>query len=422
MAAPSEVNANNGVPAHQRILRHMGRGRLIDAMTGQNVVIIPKNPEVSRRVEAMPRLFFDDHKNRVRFDPFSGEVWVSSFIDNDEVVTSPKGVMEKAGRGDAKVIVQLWSKSDDISMAIRRERRIAAKLGKEGDVVLGTKKLIATLFELIPQYEEGIVTSDSLPGIQEEMGRVVLESGYGNVRKQNKLVAAERAIRAVQPDPRGFVNPLIARTVAAGSIKLLVAELINAKLGREKHEWILARLTAENELERFIFEEGIKVLEAIENLPSGHKEFVSEVLAARDFFTRFLKPSIIKAAPYRIPAVMARVNLFGMRGKEEETFTQRVLKDDEDFQRFRTQVRIDVMARDLDTLKSNDKETVARHIKNRIVESIDYLKIGLEVGADRLEGNHSEFQGKGGGSTRKPTRSEVFWERVGKEPSDSEML
>lgn len=389
----------------------MGRGRLKDAKTGGTVVIAPNNPDVSAMVEPMPRLFEDDY--RVRFDPFSGALWTSSYPKNEDVIRSPRQVIREAGRGEEKVVAQGWSKSPNIGSAIRRSQEIAGRLEPtSGEVVIRTKILMAALYAIIPLYRSGEVTREGLPEVQKEMVRVLADSGYAFARKPNKQAAAEKAVQAVIEDPRGFVNSLILRTVAASAIKLLAGELIDAKFASEKYTRLAARLTMENDHERFIQYEAVEMMKALESLPPGHKEFDQEVFALSDFAKRFLNPSTIRVAPYRVPVIIARVHLFGFSSWEDERFVKRVLeKDPELFDKLRGQKNITGLLKDSEGNPQARQEAIAL-IKRRVLESREYIEIGMQIGEESLKG---DYEGKGPDPEPKPKRRkkvDAFWDDV----------
>ncbi len=370
-------------------MRSMGHGRLKRAKTDGNIVVVPNNPEVSAIVEPWTLLFADDY--RVRFNPFNGELWMSSYPRNEEVVRSPRQVIKEADRGKEKVVAKGWSRSSDIGAAIRRSQGIADRLEPDtGEAVLKTKQLMTALFAIIPQYRAGEITKEDLPEVQKEMGKVLVDSGYASAKKPNKQVAAEKAVNAVSQDPRGFVNSLTARTVAASAIKLLAADLIDAKFANEKYTRLTARLTIENDHERFIQGEAIQMMTALEDLPAGHKEFDQDVFALREFAKRFLSPEVIRVAPYRVPVIIARVNLFGFRDRDDEKFVKRVLeKDPELFERLRGQKNIIGLLTDAGD-PAVRQEAIAQ-IKRRVIESREYIEIGMQIGAESLSG---DYEGK----------------------------
>lgn len=405
--------SERGVTADQRVMRSMGRGKLIKAKTGGNIVIVPNNPETSAIVEPMPHLFADDY--RVRFDPFSGEIEISSYPRNEDVIRSPRQVIREAGQGKEKVVAQGWSRSSDIGVAIRKAQHVAKKLEPDtGEAVMKTKVLMAALFAIIPQYKTGEITNEDLPEIQKEMSRVLADSGYASARKPNKQAAAEKAMHAVAQDPRGFVNSLITRTVAASAIKLLAADLIDAKFGNEKYTRLTARLTMEDDHERFIQGEAVQMMTALENLPAGHKEFDQDVFALREFTGRFLNPEIIKVAPYRVPVIIARVNLFGFRSLDDERFVKRVLeKDPELFERLKGQKDIIGLLKDSESDPAIRREVIAQ-IKRRVEESREYIEIGMQIGLERLTGGYEgkEPEPEVKKKPRKKSNMDAFWDEV----------
>lgn len=409
MAARSE----RGIPAEQRVMRSMGRGKLRDAKTGGNIVIIPNNPEVSAIVEPWPRLFADDY--RVRFDPFNGGIWTSSYPRNEEVVRSPRQVIKEAGAGKEKVVAKGWSKSSNVGAAIRRSQDIADRLEPDtGEAVIKTKILMAALFAIIPQYRAGEIVSEDLPEVQKEMGRVLVDSGYAGARKPNKQVAAEKAVHAVSEDPRGFVNSLIARTVAASAIKLLAADLIDAKFANEKYTRLAARLTMEDDHERFIQDEAIQMMTALEDLPAGHKEFDQDIFALREFAKRFLSPEVIRVAPYRVPVIIARVNLFGFGNFDDERFVKRVLdRDPELFKKLKSQGDVVALLKNSEGDSAARREAIAQ-IKSRIEESREYIEIGMQIGLESLAGDHESKNPKHEFKQRQKRKSRLnaFWDEV----------
>lgn len=294
----------------QRILR--AGPRLSSRMQGRTL-FVAENPAVFRRVEGSPPLI--PGEGRVRYDRYSGALYVSSWrgreLEDDEVLSVP--VLGQQGNKPTKVGKLRWNTCATIEGAIRFAGHVLEKHEKKGgEVVEQTKAVIEQVKAGLDRLKTGEITSDTVGEAFAGVRQALVSGGFVEAQKPTKQRLALQLLQASQGTDRlGRFNPLIVRTRLASAWLKLTSELLFAKRVREKYGRLSTLLLTERELERFYLSLVAEAMAEILSMSPTSEEVPQAAVVLLEASDAFLSPQVMKAAPYRFPAIFASVNLFG---------------------------------------------------------------------------------------------------------------
>lgn len=287
-----------------------GQKSLASRMQNELAIIEHENPQNSVKIERFPTLISDDEK-RVRFNPFTGVIYIASFREGQPLPTS---------EGSIKVINKRYSSYPDIETAIRGVGHIIDKNKRvDGQEVENTKKVVVLMRNLISDFRSGKINKDNIGDFADKTAKTIEEAGLLGADKNIKQQLKDQLSLATQPDRLGRFNPLISRTRLASAFLKTTRELLFAKLVREKYSYFYAKLSSERDMERFYLEQAVKSIDDILGQGLKNKEYESYLWALVEYGKRYFTPEEIKVNPYRGSALAVNALLSGIRkeGREE---------------------------------------------------------------------------------------------------------
>ncbi len=232
-------------------------------------------------IKGMPHLFLGD--DRVRFHPFTGELYVSRYRDTER---GPK---------------QGFPRFSDMEGAMGYTTHLIAGYHPEsGDVVQRTALLHQFVSEKLSAFGANAVTDEDLDTFRMETEQRLGELGFSTAIKPNKVLVDKQVRKGVGPDSLARRNPLISRSRLASALLKLYMEGQFEDRVMQKYAELFFMLLGEYEFERS-YAEG--VLAELEN-PGSELEMLrgaGEMISSR---------MPVKVAPFRIPVMQAHVAIF----------------------------------------------------------------------------------------------------------------
>ncbi len=303
----------------RRILR--STPNLPAKMGKESLHLVPENIVRFNEVKQYP--FFNENNRGIRFSPFTGEIYISTYRHSlkNESQSQPSEeeiVLMQRGRKPSQEILQRWNKYPDIECAVRSAEHVLNLYGKEGgEMVDNTRGAINLTKRLLTKFELRGINKENLEIITQETLEELALLGFGDAEKPIRQRIALQITNAVGKDKLERLNPLISRTRLASAWLKAIRELLVAKKVREKFSVVMTDLLSERTIERFYLSQAaILIQDMLENQNSD--DLKSKISVLKTFSSTFLTPEKIKVAPYRKAALLSHYSLFGIRNKSEK--------------------------------------------------------------------------------------------------------
>lgn len=300
-------------------------------MSREPLSFVVEDRSVHAYAERLRDCLFSPHEPRVRFDPFTGEIYISSWRHkksrNDETVHLDQGTIELGQRGKKPkgTIYLRWSRYPDIQTAIRGVGHIIEGYEKDGgDKIEGAKAAIGLVMEALPQFREERITEKELKGMTEKAEEVLTQAGFMDARTPNRQKLTIQILAAFRKDSAGRINPLISRTRLSSAWLKLIKELLFAGMAREKYGQILNVLLVEDEAERFYMESAQRVLNDL-LISNNNIDLDQAIKVTRAVSRELLTPEVVKVAPYRRAALVSTAFLFGVETDRQRRILEKIL-------------------------------------------------------------------------------------------------
>lgn len=264
----------------QKILGDDPKGRAAQRMDSKRPVISLENSAIAN-IKGMPHLFLGD--DRVRFHPFTGELYVSRYRDTE---SGPK---------------QGFPRFSDMEGAMGYTTHLMASYHPEsGDVVKRTARLHEFVVEKLNAFGSNSVTDDDLDLFRAETEQRLGELGFSTAIKPNKVLIDKQVRKGVGPDNLARRNPLVSRSRLASALLKLYMEGQFEDRVMQKYTELFFMLLGEYQYER-AYTEGV-----LTELQDPNSEL--EMLQATGEMISSRMP--VKIAPFRIPVMQAHVAIF----------------------------------------------------------------------------------------------------------------
>lgn len=297
---------------------------------------VVENPFVHTYAERLGNCLLSPHEPRVRFDPFTGEIYISSWRHkksrNDETIHLDQGTIQLGQRGKKPkgTLYLRWNRYPDIQTAVRGVGHIIERYGKDGgDRVEGAKAAIGLVMEALPRFREERITEKELKEMTEKAEEVLAQAGFLDAQTPNRQRLTIQILAAFRKDSTGRVNPLISRTRLSSAWLKLIKELLFAGIAREKYGRILTVLLAEDEAERFSIGSARQAFRDL--LTSRNEMSLNQAIAvARAVSRELLTPEVVKVAPYRRTALICSAFLFGVETEAQKKILEKMLEGERD--------------------------------------------------------------------------------------------
>lgn len=357
--------------------------RLLQKMTTEPMRLVPENPVKFKEVERYPCL--DENDSRVRFNPFTCEVYFSSYrhrIRGEPERPQLEGevVLMQRGKKPSEEVLLRWSRYPDIEQAIRGAGHILIRYGKEeGQMIKNTRDVISLARNLLSRFGEREVNRENIEQIAQATSEVLARLGFLDAEKPIKQKLAAQIISAAGKDRLQRVNPLISRTRLASAWLKATRELLAAKKVREKFSTILAELSNERDIERFYLSQARELMQEIV-ISIDIADLRAKVNTLKEFLANFFTPDKVKVAPYRRTALLIAYSLFGVRNKEERNLLIRMLGNEEESKEILSLKPIDGILVD-----SEDTKRTSLEVQERVAESLAFINFTLEQGRRNLD-------------------------------------
>lgn len=287
---------------------------------------IPEDPEEHFEVRRYP--LFREGDLRFRFNPFSGEVIISTWPTrkySGQQLISLRETLKPIGirignvvpERDYQVPVIRHNRHPDIESAIRGSHKILGRVS--GEITQNTRQAMNLVFALLFQFKGGKVKGEDLVEMYSQSATVLEQTGFITARKPIKVETAKQMLYAAET-VRRRVNPLISRTRFASAWVKLVQELVYTERAQQKFSDILVVLHGQRETERFYIEEGREIIKQV----LQEKETISKLEALKEMSRLILSSDNVLTNPYRSAALITHYILFGdTLIKREDSLTEK---------------------------------------------------------------------------------------------------
>lgn len=315
-------------------------------LTGKEpVILIKRVTEEYNRLGKLPSLSGGKNPADVRFDPFSGKIYYTTWREKETSVEDgrrflkpPKGkqspeyeILSPPSRRRSpwyledlphNVPVQelLIRHADTIEEAILKVKNILqAGIGEQAQRVIGQITNLAIRF-----IEKGL-SKESLLELAQQTGQFLEEAGLVKPNSPDFQKAMKRLRKACEPDSRGRINSLVSRTLVQSVYVWAMKRVIVGSLVSQKHGENFYVLVNERETTRRAIQNAVEQLEVF----SGHVAFrqpEKEVkLQQAEAMGKILEKitygwgNLVRVAPYLVPARVAAIKLVGCREEKKES-------------------------------------------------------------------------------------------------------
>jgi len=301
----------------RRIIR--ATSKLPGKMEKESLIIEPENITSFNEVKQFPYLI--ENNNKIKFDPFTGELYIATYRHNLKKEASPQMPVEniiytQPHRKPVETIFKRWSRYLNIESAIRRTEHVLDNYEKSGKRVKDTQGIVSLTKNLLAKFESGEVNNENIEEIARETSDRLALLGFDKAEKPIKQRLAQQITFATGKDTLGRINPLISTTRLASAWLKAIQELLAAKRIREKFSETATGLLSERSLERLYLNQAAKSMQEIMDSQETD-DLKLKINFLKDFSLSYLTPEKIKAAPYRRTALLSRYSLFGVKNKDE---------------------------------------------------------------------------------------------------------
>lgn len=352
-------------------------------MSEGSVIIVVENVDKFNEVEGYPNL--NEYDNRIRFSPFTGEIYISTYRENAKRLEQAVGaevILMQRGANPLQKMSKRWNGYSDIECAIRATGHILDKSNKKGKMVKNTLGAIDLTKHLLSKFESGEVNKENIEMIAQETFQELASLGFINAEKPIRQKLTAQIIKATEKDILERVNPLISRTRLASAWLKAIRELLVAKKVREKFSAILTDLSSERDVERFYLSQVAELVrDMLENQEMN--SFKSEVLDLKTLCSDFLTPEKIKVSPYRKPALLVKYCLFGVRNELERNLAIVMSADEQEAVNI-----LDITPIDKIIENAIFRNNAHWEIQDRLALALESMNSALNKGDRDLKKNH----------------------------------
>ncbi|OGH17249.1 MAG: hypothetical protein A3C30_01430 [Candidatus Levybacteria bacterium RIFCSPHIGHO2_02_FULL_40_18] len=347
------------------------------------VLIIAENPAMHEAVKPHPELV--EGEGRLKVGPLYGTVWVTTYHQPSErrlQTMTGKDIIGRIGEGEPKTVRALrWNHCQDIETAFRFMGHVGEVYDRrDGKEVQKTKRAIGAMKRIIRDFRsEETMTQERLDSLREATVSDLAQAGFYNARKEVKKQIASQGTLASGRDSEGRINDLVSRSRAASAWLKAIHELMFAGQVREKFPYLRDLVLLERARERLDLEFAVRIIDNVLRLGNNNRDISRTLSSVAHFSRRNLTSNRPKANPYKGPAVIAHVSLFGSRHEG----TVRILEAYLGEERARQMLSVpSIIAVYRDTTRS----AMGRweEISERLSAARSELALALEVGDDGL--------------------------------------
>lgn len=274
-----------------------------------------ENPEIAKIALQSPYVFEEERpKNHssetergIRFNQFTGALYIPSLRPGKSSLADRVVRKRTEGKGEESI---RWAPYNSIEALMRATIYASHNYRPGGQYRVNAERFMGHVDELIERFDRGEISRENIDEVLLETIDVFDHVGFGNPQRENKKDATRQAIKALDQDSLGrFPNKLISQTRLASAWVKGLHEFLRGSHVVGKYEQYFDALASERLTERLAVAEVIGVAEkAIDTDGAKLRKVVAEL---KDVTTEAFRVDLIKAAPYRVPALIFNVGLFG---------------------------------------------------------------------------------------------------------------
>lgn len=300
--------------------------------------LTPNLTERFKEIAQYPDVFLPP--DCIKFDPFSGKIYIKT---------------TRAGR-------PTFSTHRTVENAIRSAGHVHERYRQTGGVeVEHAKGLISLIKDALHQFRYEKITKEVLEDMLTKAERALKRSGYLKSRIPNRKKIVNQMLAAFHTDSANHINDMISRTRLASAWMKLISELLKNKRIRDKYHNIMELLTVEKLVEEFHLREVRQIMDEIIQT-TDYDQIKKLIMILKERCETNLISTNIKAAPYRLPALLTRAYLFGIVSNKHEELLAKILQDEEILKYFKAQKPLDSLSQGLDS----NPDVVLPEIKDRL--------------------------------------------------------
>lgn len=380
--------------SHRSVVRRIVRPALLDIQRApkEHPVLVEK--EKYQWVKSLP--FLIEGEGRIRFDPFTGLLYVSSwksFKDGKEHLDGVRIISPRRGKERDLGAEIIWKGYPSIESAAKMTVHV---LEKQKPVLNNTLTIIAMVQKYLEAFSKTERIDSSLLSIWAQEMEVEFEAmGFLDVEAPRKQAIVKQIKKAFGLDSLGRINPLISRTRLSSSLVKLVKEIGLVPRVEKKYSYIFSLLMAERVAERYLLSQAVLDFEDIlqrTSTPTTYEQVNNLIKEIKGVCFELFRPDKIKIFPYRFSAMVSTSLLFGLRN----VFKFGEIKVDSDGERKilmgligdRQVVDALINQKSLEQIHQDNgslsEEETVREIRERLTDSIGLLKIDLKKGNENL--------------------------------------
>lgn len=303
-----EVATQNNVERHILKRAHGLQATLIDP----SLVSVPENWARHEEVWGKNVDFTFPADKRVRHHKYEGKLFIKSYrkIKNINRVR--------------------WSRLEDIEAGVRQADHIIDAYDPEGGKEVGkTKQVIELVKDLSKDFQQSGLTHMDIRLIAEKGALGLLQAGFINAQRSQRLEIADKITRAAQLDSKTRVNSSRSRLILSHVWVDLIRELLVGRVTEDKYTSIQAKLIREREFERFLLGQVVAHIDGL----SGKTESFEDPRRLQEikaFAREYLSPQMVKLKPYARMAAISRFLIVNTGTAEELDALRKYIGDEAD--------------------------------------------------------------------------------------------
>ncbi len=277
-----------------------------------------ENPEVAERVKNYPFLFILDEDSRklpgqgIQVNPWTGTIILPSWREGRSGLardTEPFHVNPK-GKGDVSVRLAEYG---SVEQAMRGTIHASEHSRPGGEGKLNAERFMEFAKDLERQFLNGEITRENLYRALNETKALLGETGFGTrAQKPTKRRAGSKVQSAAGPDSLGRINPERSSVMLASAYRDGLHEFLTASMVVDKYDKLFNALATQRMYERMATEFALDDVRDLTSYTGDcHSVFRAKIQDLKETLTEFFRVDTIRTAPYRVPALLMTVGVFG---------------------------------------------------------------------------------------------------------------